>query len=300
MVRTNLLDQILTNMQGGGAQERRISVGDSSVLAIRHLKKTSFEFQTYQPVICLILQGEKELVCANEPFRARAGQMVVISHDIHVLARIKSATPQKPYAALIIPIDLLKLRDIRLNNGREPDNRSGSSALSVGDSPAELENAAARYLSLHDRPLEAEILAPHVLHEIYFRGLISDSGGMLRELLIRDSHADRIHRAVQYIRGNYQSRITIGGLAREVGMSNSSFHSHFRRITNTTPLKMQRDLRLMEVRDRLRLSRETLSTLADDVGYATLAQLSRQYKKKFGRSPLKDRNESLQRSEIDR
>ena len=144
MVRTNLLEQILTNMQGGGAQERRISVGDSSVLAIRHLKKTSFEFQTYQPVICLILQGEKELVCANEPFRARAGQMVVISHDIHVLARIKSATPQKPYAALIIPIDLLKLRDIRLNNGREPGNRSGSSALSVGDSPAELENAASR------------------------------------------------------------------------------------------------------------------------------------------------------------
>jgi transcriptional regulator GlxA family with amidase domain len=45
----------------------------------------------------------------------------------------------------------------------------------------------------------------------------------------------------------------------------------------------------MEVRERLRFTRETVSTLAFEVGYNSLAHLSKEYKTKFGRSPLKDR-----------
>ena len=112
---------------------------------------------------------------------------------------------------------------------------------------------------------------------------------MLRELLIVDSHADRIQKAVTYIKLNYRSNILIDDLIKHVGMSGSSFHMHFKRITGNTPKKMQSDLRLMEVRERLRVTRETISNLAFDVGYNSLAQLSKEYKKKFGTSPLQDR-----------
>jgi transcriptional regulator GlxA family with amidase domain len=112
---------------------------------------------------------------------------------------------------------------------------------------------------------------------------------MLREILIADSHADRIFRATTHIKSNYRSGISIDDLTKLVGMSASSFHTHFKRITKTTPKKMQRDLRLMEVRERLRFTRETVSTIAFEVGYNSLAHLSKEYKTKFGRSPLKDR-----------
>ena len=112
---------------------------------------------------------------------------------------------------------------------------------------------------------------------------------MLRELLIADSHANKIHRAVTHIKSNYHSDLSIDELTKLVGMSTSSFHAHFRKITKTTPKKMQSDLRLMKVRERLRNSGETVSNLAYEVGYNSLAHLSKEYKAKFGRSPLQDR-----------
>ena len=112
---------------------------------------------------------------------------------------------------------------------------------------------------------------------------------MLRELLIADSHADKIHRAVTHIKSNYSSDLSIKDLTKLVGMSTSSFHAHFRKITKTTPKKMQSDLRLMKVRDRLSHSGDTVSNLAFEVGYNSLSHLSKEYKAKFGRSPLQDR-----------
>ena len=162
-------------------------------------------------------------------------------------------------------------------------------AINVGNTSYDLEEAVLRYLKLLNRPQEVNVLATSILREIYFRVLTSESGSMLREILIEDSHADRIHRAVTYIKSNYRSDISIDDLIKLVGMSSSSFHTHFKRITKTTPKKMQRDLRLMEVRDRLRVTRETVSALAFDVGYNSLAHLSKEYKSKFGKSPLQDR-----------
>ena len=134
-----------------------------------------------------------------------------------------------------------------------------------------------------------EILANSVLREIYFRVLTSEGASMLQELLIADSHADKIHRAVTHIKSNYSSDLSIKDLAKLVGMSTSSFHAHFRKITRTTPKKMQSDLRLMKVRDRLSHSGDTVSNLAFEVGYNSLSHLSKEYKEKFGRSPLQDR-----------
>ena len=48
---------------------------------------------------------------------------------------------------------------------------------------------------------------------------------MLRELLIADSHADKIHRAVTHIKSNYHSDLSINDLTKLVGMSTSSFHA---------------------------------------------------------------------------
>ncbi len=108
-----------------------------------------------------------------------------------------------------------------------------------------------------------DILATSILREIYFRVLIDEGG----ELLIADSHANKIHRAVTHIKSNYHSDLSIDELTKLVGMSTSSFHAHFRKITKTTPKKMQSDLRLMKVRERLRNSGETVSNLAYEVGY---------------------------------
>ena len=267
----------------------KVTVGKSWVLLTKEAKNTSLEFITYEPVICIIIQGEKELTSSEEVICVTVGQTIIITHDIHLQARIKVNEINEPYVAIIIPIDVEKLRKIAVKMSFQGKVEQNLTAINVGNTSYDLEEAVLRYLKLLNRPQEVNVLATSILREIYFRVLTSESGSMLREILIEDSHADRIHRAVTYIKSNYRSDISIDDLIKLVGMSSSSFHTHFKRITKTTPKKMQRDLRLMEVRDRLRVTRETVSALAFDVGYNSLAHLSKEYKSKFGKSPLQDR-----------
>jgi len=267
----------------------KVTVGKSWALLTKEAKNTSLEFITYEPVICIIIQGEKELTSSEEVICVSVGQTIIITHDIHLQARIKVNETNKPYVAIIIPIDIEKLRKIAVKMSFQGHVEQKLTAINVGNTSHELEEAVLRYLKLLNRPQEVNVLATSILREIYFRVLTSESGTMLREILIEDSHADRIHRAITHIKSNYRSDISIEDLIKLVGMSSSSFHAHFKRITKTTPKKMQRDLRLMEVRDRLRVTRETVSTLAFEVGYNSLAHLSKEYKSKFGKSPLQDR-----------
>jgi len=287
--RNELIEFIHDYTRNSVEPNTKVTVGKSWVLLTKEAKNTSLEFITYEPVICIIIQGEKELTSSEEVICVSVGQTIIITHDIHLQARIKVNETNKPYVAIIIPIDIEKLRKIAVKMSFQGHMEQKLTAINVGNTSHELEEAVLRYLKLLNRPQEVNVLATSILREIYFRVLTSESGTMLREILIEDSHADRIHRAITHIKSNYRSDISIEDLIKLVGMSSSSFHAHFKRITKTTPKKMQRDLRLMEVRDRLRVTRETVSTLAFEVGYNSLAHLSKEYKSKFGKSPLQDR-----------
>ncbi len=78
------------------------------------LTKEKLEFITYEPVICIIIQGEKEIISSGEVVRAGVGQTLIITHDINVKARIQVSETDRPYLAIVIPIDVQKLRDIAL------------------------------------------------------------------------------------------------------------------------------------------------------------------------------------------
>ena len=71
-------------------------------------------------------------------------------------------------------------------------------------------------------------------------------------------------------------------------MSPSSFHAHFRLITETTPLQYQKELRLIEARRLLSEKGQPVSAAAFEVGYESPTQFSRDYARKFGASPRND------------
>ena len=97
------------------------------------------------------------------------------------------------------------------------------------------------------------------LREIHFRLLRAPCGEMLRQLVRCDSHASNISRAITRIRRDFRVALAVPDLAREVGVSVSSFHQHFRDITANTPLQYQKELRLLEAR-RLLSGGETAVT----------------------------------------
>jgi len=246
---------------------------------------STFEAVVYNPVICLILRGSKETHIGSQSVSLRRGDALLVSHDLPVTSRITEASPDAPYLALVMTLDLSTIRSLYEQVGEAVSEVAGARALMSGAAQMEWMEPLNRYLRLMDNPLEAQVLGPLILREIHYRLLMSPIGGMLRNLLAVDSHASRIARAIARIRAGFNEPLVVADLAQLAGMSQSSFHEHFKSVTGTTPLQYQKDLRLIQAQVLLRDGRRSVSATSFEVGYESPTHFSRDYARKFGCSP---------------
>lgn len=79
-------------------------------------------------------------------------------------------------------------------------------------------------------------------------------------------------------------------LARQVHMSTANLHRRFKQMTGLSPIQYQKQMRLYEARRLMLLENERVSSAAFAVGYESVAQFNREYKRAFGDSPLRDIN----------
>ena len=110
----------------------------------------------------------------------------------------------------------------------------------------------------------------------------------MRHLATDGGHAHRVVRAVARLRENFDKPLRIEDVARELGMSVSGFHAHFKAVAGMSPLQFQKHLRLQEAR-RLMLGEHLDAAQAGyRVGYDDPAYFSRDYKRHFGEPPMRD------------
>ncbi|WP_224815518.1 AraC family transcriptional regulator [Hasllibacter sp. MH4015] len=246
---------------------------------------TAFEAVVYNPVICLILQGQKEMSVGQRVIELEEGDVLVVSHDLPVASKITQASAERPYRALIFSLDLSILRGLYEQVGEAVSHKDHATSLSASPADPAWTEPMARYLELMDAPMDAQVLGPMILKEIHYRLLLSPIGGMLRNLLSVDSHASRVAKSIQQIRARFREPLLVGELAQVAGMSQSSFHEHFKSVTGTTPLQYQKDLRMIEARTLLERGVPSVSFAGFEVGYESPTQFSRDYSRKFGCSP---------------
>ena len=256
-----------------------------SLALFKSRKTTDFDATIYNPMVCLILQGEKKVSIGGSSVTFGSGESLNIGHDLPIASLITKADWKTPYQALIITIDIEIIRSIYGQATETVFEKKDDEVLAASQTCPALVDALGRYLTLFKKPNEAEVLGPLVLKEIHYRLLMAPHGGMLRRLIRRDSHASKIGLAIEQIRKSFRPTIAVAELVQVVGMSPSSFHEHFRSITGTTPLQFQKDLRLLEARQLLSTPELPVSIAAFQVGYESSTQFSREYVRKFGVSP---------------
>ncbi|WP_172299598.1 AraC family transcriptional regulator [Pseudoruegeria sp. HB172150] len=264
-----------------------VETGVAGLGISRRPTRTQMESMLYDPLVCLVLQGAKETGTHSHAVHVGAGQLLIVSHDIPIVSRVIDADPAKPYIALVLPLDLDMLRGLATETGDQPVD-TAPDALQTQPATPEIADAFMRLLALANDPAEARVLAPLILKEIHYRLLRARGGGVLRALLWQGSHASRIARAIAHIRAHADESLPTQHLAGIAGMSASTFHAHFKAVTSTTPLQFQKDLRLLNARDRLQGGADSVSTVAFDVGYESPTQFSRDYSRKFGAPPRAD------------
>lgn len=251
---------------------------------LRQRRPSPLEASLYEPVLCLILQGEKQVAVGGRTLTVGPGQCLLVSHDLPVWSTITRA----PYLALVLGVDLATIRELYDKVAGSVLDTEDTRAARAHEADPGLTDALCRYLALADSPTDATVLGPLTTKEIHYRLLVAPFGGMLRSLIRHDSNASAIARAIGHIRTDIRSPIAIPNLARRVGMSASSFHKHFKTVTSTTPLQYQKELRLLEARRILRTGNTSATAAAFEVGYESPSQFSREYTRKFGVPPSRD------------
>jgi AraC-like DNA-binding protein len=149
-------------------------------------------------------------------------------------------------------------------------------------------DAVVRLVRLFDESSNARFLAPLLKREITYRLLSGAQHGRLAQLAALGAGTHRIAEALDWLRRDFNQPLRIEEVARELGMSASGFHHHFRALTAMSPLQFQKQLRLQEAR-RLMLGEGLDAASAGyRVGYDDAAYFNREYKKLFGEPPMRD------------
>ena len=66
--------------------------------------------------------------------------------------------------------------------------------------------------------------------------LLGEHGNRLRYFPLLGCHIHRVARTVECLRQDFDRPPRIDGLARDMGLSSSGFHDHFKAITDLSPL----------------------------------------------------------------
>ncbi|MGV8870057.1 MAG: AraC family transcriptional regulator N-terminal domain-containing protein [Janthinobacterium svalbardensis] len=253
-------------------------------------EKTLPAYALYTPALCLAVQGTKQVMLGDALFDYGAMEFLIVSVDLPILGRVTHATPEHPFLALILELDVKLLQDvIRQLDGEAVAPGTAALGVFVGRLEEQAADCLLRLVQLLGQPRAIAMLAPSILRELYYWLLSSPQGEQLRRLVAPDSSTLRIAEAIHLMQADFAAPIGIGRLAALAGMSVSSFHAHFKSITSLTPLQYQKQLRLLQARRLIVTRAANASQAAYQVGYESASQFSREYTRMFGTPPSRER-----------
>ena len=138
------------------------------LVLLRQDTPSSFEASLYEPVLCLILQGRKQVSIGRPDLVVRPGECLLVSHDLPVRSRVTTA----PYLALVLEVDVAAIRKLYDEVAESVlDSERARAAVTHRADPGLLD-ALRRYLALAGSPADAKVLGPLISKEIHYRLLV--------------------------------------------------------------------------------------------------------------------------------
>jgi AraC-like DNA-binding protein len=271
-----------------GQEELLISAIPGLILFCRE-KPTQPTTSMYEPSICLVAQGAKQVFLGDEAFLYDTNHFLITSVDMPTVVRVVKASKEKPCIGLVLKLDRREISQLMVDSALPaPQSQQTSRGMALSRITLPLLNAFQRLIDLLDEPRDIPILAPVIQREILYRLLMGEQGARLRQIASAGSQGHQVARAIDWLKSNYTQPLRIDDLATQVNMSTSTFHHHFRSLTAMSPLQYQKWLRLNEARRLMLTEYLDAATAAFRVGYESPSQFSREYSRLFGESPLRD------------
>lgn len=243
----------------------------------------------YRPGAVFVLQGAKQGFLNSEVYRYDADHYLAVSVPVP-FQMASQASPEQPLLAIYFDFDLHLAAEIitALEGKAGHDEKLRAKSLVSSRMVPSITDVLQRLLQALHHPQELAILGPALLRELHYRVLVGPQGDALTAALRGNDTTARIVHSLLLIRERYNARLSVPELAAVAGMSVPSYHADFKSLTGTTPIQYIKALRLHEARLMVARRQSSMTMIASEVGYASPAQFSRDFKRHFHRSPTEE------------
>ncbi|MGV3710649.1 MAG: AraC family transcriptional regulator N-terminal domain-containing protein [Gemmatimonas sp.] len=236
--------------------------------------------------IVIVGQGAKRRIVNDHVIECSSGKFLLSASHMPATTFVEPIS-DVPVLSVTIDVDRDVLRDLvrELPDIPAPPTSRSPVGVQVGEVDPRLADATRRLLDCLMHPTSSRILAPATIREIYYRILCGPHGGVLRALAESEDDTGPLRDVIRYIHEHFAGDIAICDLARLAHMSPSTFHERFKAATGDSPMQYIKSMRLAKARTLMRQRQWSAKSIARTVGYQSYSQFSREYRRRYGKSP---------------
>lgn len=220
-----------------------------------------------------------------------AGQYSVSKIDSPLSGTVLAFSDRQDFLAVSIaftPSDVIQTI-LGMDDGlteRIMSGQLGEQEMAVSDNA--VLQAVARLFSAMNQTVSSEFIRKNIMQEITYYVLCGSCGKQFIQSIANIRQADEIYQANSWIKKNFRDTFAVEDLAGQRNMSVSLFHQKFKSAVGMGPLQCQKRLRLTEARRLMLDEKKNVTEASIEVGYESLSQFIRDYRKMFGTAPKED------------
>jgi AraC-like DNA-binding protein len=264
-----------------------LSTGVPGLALYRNTAPTAPNPCTYEPSLLLIPQGKKRVDLGKQSYVFGESTFLLTSIELPIVSRVCAASVERPYLAFFLKLDMGMVRDVLHSDEVSiPPPPVGTRGMALGKATSELLAPCCRMVQL--TPQDVSVLWQAAPARSFTRLLQGPKEIVCVRLQRWQTKLSNGCKAVTWLRENFEKTLNVDELASMAGMSRSTLHHHFRGLTAMSPLQFQKQLRLHTARQKMLTEELDAASAAFAVGYESPSQFNREYKRFFGKPPMRD------------
>ena len=278
-------DHIKQMIQSRITEDGLMETGVAGVRLFRATAAVPCAPAVYEPSVIAIVSGAKEAVLDGERLVYDNSKYMCCPTSMPVKAGTPTAAPDNPLFGVIISLDQREMNELTL----EMENARGANRADLGDAQGirlaawddGFTDALSRLLKLGGDETDTAILGAARLRELYYAILKGEAGYFARRAF---GAGNAIARSIAHVSSNLDAAVSIDDMAARAHMSRAVFYRKFKQATAMSPIQFVKSMRLNTAAMKI-AGGITVNEAAQDVGYVSPSQFSREFKRMYGQSP---------------
>lgn len=244
--------------------------------------------QTENPYLYIVINGTLRLYTPSGIMDYIEGQYSISKIDTPLSGTVLTFSEEQEFLAIAIEFTVNDVITTVLDIDNSLTEKIMNETIDEQDMSISDKAVIKSVYRLVTQEIPSKFMQKNILREIIYYILCGSCGKQFMQSIINIQKADEIYEANSWIKRNFRDTFTVEDLAEQRNMSVSLFHQKFKSAVGMGPLQCQKRLRLTEARRLMLNENKNVTEASLEVGYESLSQFIRDYRKMFGAAPKED------------